>query len=409
METARLLREHGTRYTVLFLATPGHFQGLAGINDFLYRHARKSDYFRERISAGEEIDFRLFIGLDLSSHSNQVASFAMGTFYNSNWGNNDYLKNLMAPYAQHFADYSAEVFSNSDRYIDAIAPVKRIWKNYMPVRLALDSEAAVFVGKEALSLVTPNQLRPLTDTPLDRIEAMDFDGLAEQARTVSALLVKAAADPEFFNDTKLSLRDWGHSLEGYIYWFDRDVNFAVPKAPVADALVTYLQPGPNSIAGVRTLIAARARSEGDSAGFFRFDLMRNRFSNRIQAFELHADGRIVSAPDLGEEGDKTYPGMQPYGWWENRMMQVLFKCEALSFLEVVDPRYLSAMDRINVLGSNDAPPRSFGFSYIENQSARADRVVQAGVVFAEPGSRIKILPAKEPLGARARWPACALC
>ena len=46
----------------------------------------------ERISAGEEIDFRLFIGLDLSSHSNQVASFAMGTFYNSNWGNNDYLK-----------------------------------------------------------------------------------------------------------------------------------------------------------------------------------------------------------------------------------------------------------------------------------------------------------------------------
>ena len=125
--------------------------------------------------------------------------------------------------------------------------------------------------------------------------------------------------------------------------------------------------------------------------------MRNRFSNRIQAFE-RADGRIISAPDLGEEGDKTYPGMQPYGWWENRMMQVLFKCEALSFLEVVDPRYLSAMDRINVLGSNDAPPRSFGFSYIENQSARADRVVQAGVVFAEPGSRIKILAGEGAFG-----------
>ncbi len=398
LETARLLKEHGTRYTVLFLATPGHFQGLAGINDFLARHARKSTYFRERIAEDAEIDFRLFIGLDLSSHSEQVASFAMGTFYNSNWGNNDYLKNLMAPYSQHFADYSAEVFSNADRYIDAVAPVKRIWKNYMPVRLALDSEAAVFVGKEAISLVTPNQLRPLADTPLDRIEFMDFDGLQEQARTVAALLLKAAADPEFFNDTKLSLRDWGHSLEGYIYWFDRDVNFAVPKAPVADALVTYLQPGPNSIAGVRTLITARARSEGDSAGFFRFDIVRNRFSNRIQAFELDGDGRIVSAPDLGEEGDKTYPGMQPYGWWENRMMQVLFKCEALSFLEVVDPRYLSAMDRINVLGSNDAPPRSFGFSYIENQSGRADRVVQAGVVFAEPDSRVKILAGEGAFG-----------
>ena len=80
------------------------------------------------------------------------------------------------------------------------------------------------------------------------------------------------------------------------------------------------------------------------------------------------------------------------------MLQVLFKCEALSFLEVVDPRYLSAMDRINVLGGNDAPPRSFGFSYIENQSARADRVVQAGVVFAEPGSRVKILAGEGAFG-----------
>ncbi|MFT5087510.1 MAG: hypothetical protein ACI8PG_001870 [Planctomycetota bacterium] len=400
LETARLLKEHGTRYTVLFLATPGHFQALSGVNDFLYRHARKSDYFRERIADDEKIDFRLFIGLDLSSHSEQVATFAMGTFYNSGWGNDDYLKNLMAPYAKRFTSYNTEVFADSSRYLDAVAPFKRIWKNYMPVRLGLDSEAAIFVGKEALSFATPNQLRPRADTPLDRIEHLDFDGLTAQTRTIAALLLKAASDPDFFNDTKLTLRDWGHSLEGYTYWFDRDINFAVPKAPVADALVTYLQPGPNSIAGVRTLVATHASNDqqGEEAGFFKFDLMRNRFANRIQAFELDDSGRIVSAPDLGEEGDKTYPGLQPYGWWENRMLQVLFKCEALSFLEVVDPRYLSAMDRINVLGSNDAPPRSFGFNYIENQSGRSDRVAVAGVVFAEPGNRIKILAGEGAFG-----------
>jgi len=401
LETARLLKERGTRYTVLFLATPGHFQALAGVNDFLYRHARKSEFFRERIEAGNKIDFRLFVGLDLSSHSEQVATFAMGTFYNSAWGNDDYLKNLMAPYAKRFTDYNSEVFADSSRYLDAIAPFKRIWKNYMPVRLGLDSEAAIFVGKEALSFVTPNQLRTLADTPLDHIENVDFAGLTTQTRTIAALLLKAASDPDFFNDTKLTLRDWGHSLEGYTYWFDRDVNFAVPKAPVTNALVTYVQPGPNSIAGVRTLVTTHASDveQGEEqAGFFRFDIMRNRFSNRIQAFELDGYGRIVSAPDLGEEGDKTYPGLQPYGWWENRMLQVLFKCEALSFLEVVDPRYLSAMDRINVLGGNDAPPRSFGFSYIENQSSRADRVVQAGVVFAEPGNRVKILAGEGAFG-----------
>jgi len=391
LEIARLLKQQNPRYTVLFLATPGHFEGLAGINDFLYRHARKSTHFREKIPSEDLIDFRLFLGLDLSSHSSTVGTFTMGTFYNSNWANDDYQKNLIAHYANKFAAYTQEIFGDSTLYQDAVAPEKRIWKNYMPVRLALDSEAAIFVGKEALSFVTPNQLRERVDTPADRLEFIDVEGLTTQTRTIAGLLLKAVKDPDFFNDTKLTLRDWGHSLEGYVYWFDRNVNFAVPKAPVGGALVTYLQPGPNSVGGVRTLISTHTDTAGEKRGHFKFDIMRNRFSNRIQAFELDQAGRVVSAPDMGEEGDKTYPTLQGYGWWENRMLQVVFRCRALSFLEIVDPRYLSALDRINVLGGNDAAPRSFGYSYIENQSSREDRVVQAGVVFAEPGTRVKVL------------------
>ena len=398
LEIAQTLVAQGSRYTVLFLATPGHFQGLAGVNNFLYRHARKSTHFRDKIAPQDRIDFRLFVGLDLSSQSPQVASFTMGTFYNSVWGNNDYQKNLMAHYATRFDRYAREIFAASSRYQDAVAPQKRVWKNFMPARLALDSEASAFVGKESLSFVTPNQLRQRVDTPLDKLEYVDLDNLAAQTRTIAGLMLKAGSDPDFFNDTKLTLRDWGHSLEGNIYWFDRDVNFAVPKAPVPGALVTYLQPGPNSVGGVRTLIATHAGSQGDETGYFKFDIMRNRFANKIQAFELDEYGRITSAPDLGEEGDKTYPGTQPYGWWENRMLQVLFRCRALSFLEAIDPRYLSAMDRVSVLGANDAPPRSFSLSYIENQSASQDRVVQAGVVFAPPGTRVKILAGEAGFG-----------
>lgn len=398
LQIARLLKERGTKYTVLFLATPGHFQGLAGVNDFLYRHARKSAYFREKIPPEKRIDFRLFVGLDLSSHSSTVATFTMGTFYNPNWATDDYQKNLMAHSAAKFADYNQQIFGDPARYQDATAPPKRTWKNYMPVRLALDSEAVIFVGKEALSFVTPNQLRERVDTPLDRPEFVDLESLTTQVRTIVGLLLKAVDDPDFFNDTKLTLEDWGHSLEGYIYWFDRQVNFAVPKAPVGKALVTYLQPGPNAVGGVRTLIATQTGGVDERHGYFKFDIMRNRFANRIQAFELDEAGRIASAPDMGEEGDKTYPTLQEYGWWENRMLQVVFKCQALSFLEIVDPRYLSALDRLTVLGGNDAPPRSFGYSYLENQSSQEGRVVQAGVVFAEPGSRVKILAGEGAFG-----------
>ena len=401
LELARLLKEQGTRYTILFVATPGHFQGLAGVNDFLYRHARMSEHFDEMMPAAQRIPFRLFIGLDLSSHSSTVGSFTMGTFYNSTWLTDDYQKNLMAHYADRFEQYALQAFGESSRYQDGIAPAKRTWKNYMPVRLALDSEAAIFIGHEALTMVTPNQLRARVDTPVDRLEFVDFDGLTTQVRTLAGLLYKATRDPDFFNDSKLILRDHGHSLEGHVYWFDRDVNFAVPKSPVPRAMVTYLQPGPNSVAGVRTLIATRTRpletvddpttESVEDPGWFRFDIVRNRFSNRVQAYELDDDGRIVSAPDMGEEGNGTYPIDAAYGWWENKMLEVVFKCEALSFLEVVDPRYLSALDRIQVLGGNDAPPRSYSWSYIDNQSVNAEQVVQAGVVFAEPGRPVKIL------------------
>ena len=49
LETARVLKENPPKYTVMFLATGAHFQGLAGINDFLYRHSRESGYFRDMI------------------------------------------------------------------------------------------------------------------------------------------------------------------------------------------------------------------------------------------------------------------------------------------------------------------------------------------------------------------------
>ena len=93
-------------HSFLFLATSAHFEGLTGINDFLFRHSRRSDYFRDRIPDGDRIDFSLFVGLDLSSRSRHVGGFAMGTFYNARKGTDEYLKNLLTPYSHRFREYS---------------------------------------------------------------------------------------------------------------------------------------------------------------------------------------------------------------------------------------------------------------------------------------------------------------
>ncbi|HID11364.1 MAG TPA: M28 family peptidase [Candidatus Latescibacteria bacterium] len=285
LHIARVLKEHPPKYTVVFLATSAHFEGLSGVNNFLYRHSRKSDFFRKRIPTEERIDFRLFVGLDLSSGDDRVAAFTMGTFYNPNWGTNNYQKNMMAPYAKKFSKYSEELFPGQERFVDAIAPSKRTWKNFMPVPLALDHEAAAFVGFGAISFVTPDDARERVDTPLDRFEYVDVRALTRQIQTIAGLLLCATKDPDFFVEAKLNLKDRGHSLKGIVYWFNREVHFAVPQDPVPGALVVYQQPGPNSVAGVRTLMVARTGTERGEKGRFFFDILRNTWSNRILAYQ----------------------------------------------------------------------------------------------------------------------------
>jgi len=443
IQTARVLKQNPPKYSVTFLATGSHFQGLAGINDFLFRHSRESEHFRDLIpddesracqdnealaprqyclackagkpvsqclqALGPKIDFRLFIGLDLSSESDQIASFSHGTFDNASWRTDNYLNNLLAPYADKFDGYMSKVFPGQDiRHVDAIAPPKRTWKNYMPIRLGFDSESVTFVGKEGITLSTPSTIRRTVDTPVDRAEFVNFPNLTRQIQTTVGALLKAGEDPEFFRVSKLKLQDRGHSLQGRILWFDRNVDFALPRVPVPGAVVTYQQPGPSgSVAGVRTLILEKT-SEGpiyniarandpsktnnllfgpkddvDLTGRFSFSIMRNRFSNRILAYEIDEAGRIASAPDLGSEGDKKFPITQRYGWWENEMMEVLFKCAPLSIFEIIDSSYLSALDFMTVLNAHDTQPMQFSYSYIQNQSTKEGNVTRAAVAFSQ--------------------------
>ena len=158
LEAAKALKANPPNYTVKFLATGAHFQGLRGIIDFLYNHSRESDFWRERLeeNGNEMIDFRLFIGLDMSSESDQIASFSHGTFNNSFWLTDNYLNNLLAPYAEKFDDYLARVYPDESRHVDAIAPPKRTWKNFMPVRLGFDSEMVTLVGKEGITISAPS-------------------------------------------------------------------------------------------------------------------------------------------------------------------------------------------------------------------------------------------------------------
>ena len=387
-EVAKAVKLYQPKYTVVFLATTGHFMGLEGVNNWLYRHGRVSTHFMDKIPEENKIDFDVFFGIDLSSHSQKVGSFCFGTFNNSAWATDHYIKNIFAPYSRKFGTYIQEAFgagTDSLRYVNAIVPPQRTWKDFMPVPIGLDNEAVRAFGKKGMSFVTPNGIRERIDTPYDRFDAVDIGNVTEQARSLAVIIARASSDAELFEETKLRIQDTAHDMAGTVYEFDRDVNFFVPKKPIPGALVTYFKG--TSDAGVRGIMITKADDEGK----FNFRPLRSTGNIMLRSFALNDEGEIIYAPDYGQEGDATFPLDASSGGWENSTMQIVFPARALDIYEIIDSRYLTALDNLTILGPDDAEPQWYGHSYIPGQSAWEGRTVPAAVVFAKPGQRVKML------------------
>jgi hypothetical protein len=272
LQAARVLKEFPSHHTVVFLATSSHFHCLWGVQNFLKECLpTDSELWRKALPKGR-VDFDLFVGLDLTSHNNQVATTCFGTFYNRWWEMEVYRKNLLAPYAKKLTEYAARIFRKSPAeatcpHINAITPPKKTWKNFVPRPVAFDAEGVEARGKNSVTIFTPNELRNLVDTPNDTLDRLDLEKLHTQVKTVAALLAKAGRDVQFFTDSKLHLKNRINYTRGNATWFDRALNPNIPKAPVGGAIVTFRHPAAGMTnAGVRTLYTAYAQDDNPHDG-----------------------------------------------------------------------------------------------------------------------------------------------
>ncbi len=398
LELMEVLRVHPPGYTVLFLATSAHFHGLQGINDFLDRHYRTDDFFLERIPQTDRIPFALFLGLDLTSRMDQVGLFSFGDFifFASN------LNKLYEPYADRYLNYAqmAGVYDEEvsrTPYLNTLTPSLRSQESYMPAGPAFDHEMVTLAGLHGMTFATANDNRLLIDTPVDRIEHVDFPNLVRQIRTIGTLLPAMLSDPEAFDvDESIRLKDEGRDIEGRVLEFDRTVDFFKPNTPVSDALVVY-EPGYQSHSGVRGYMVTHA----DSLGHFRFSMVRDtRGPIDLRSYGLDDEGRVVYAPDLGEEGNATFPLAVPNSSKVNNTIQVLFPCEEINLFDIVDPGVFVALDNLTVLGRDNSPLRKYGAAFVEDQDFFGNWMTNAAVVFARPGDRVKMFMSTGPLGVK---------
>lgn len=382
LQVARAIKEYGPDYTFLFLATSAHFEGLTGISEFLYRHARTSETFLDMIPPEERIPIDLFVGLDLSGGGDQLTSLAFGSFdFSDDQQENAILKNIV-PYGRRLESYAAKIFEadHTDRYTDGILPSDRSAFDLVPAFLALDHEAATRVGFSALSFVTVGDLRDLVDTPADKPDQVNIDFLTQQIRTAAGLLLAMARDPVAFEDADARRSDQGHDLKGRVVEWDRSVNFFTPKKQLPGALVT-IPTDWGSDGGVRPFMVTRA----DENGEFYFRNLPSLRKFLVRSYVFDEDGAIIYAPDRGEEGAAMFPIDVGNRTSINGCVQVLFRCEAVDLLETIDPSVMMDLGALTVLTADNSSPRRYGFEFYDGLGGKA------GMVYVEPGLRIKAL------------------
>jgi hypothetical protein len=377
LEVARHLRQYPPARSVVLLAAGAHFQGRRGIAEFLDRHARRHPYYAKRLQA--PLHPRLFIGLDLSSQTDQLGIW-----------NNTYsfdLKRFFVPLGRRFTAYAEEA---GQTLANGISPVRGLdWNSYMPGGLSPDSELAFLAGYPALVLATVNDARQGVDTPLDLSARVDFPNLERQVGLVAALVQQAATDPELFagmEDLGPVLKDNLRSLRVVARTFPQ--RSQVPDRPVPGALVavgfTFNNKG---VRGAQFHLAdaeGQAEVKGQDLGM-----------TPLAAYGLDPlTGAVVYAPDLGERGSR-FNGDPPKSglmggavrWDTNEKLMVLFPCIGSPFFGLIDPRQLSSLDELKVMDGKGAAPRQFGFLLGP----------PAGVVFGSPGQALKLMLGKQRL------------
>ncbi len=384
MQLAEYFSKYPPKHTLLFLASSGHHLGFRGICDFLSRHSRKEKHFAELMT--EPLELPLLISLDLTSQTDEVGVW--------NSTRNYYYKRFFTPFGKLFVHYSKAIAEHfgldaADALIDGIQPKGGMnWDMYVPGKiLKTDGEVVLEAGTPALSLITVNDARFRVDTPLDKAEFVNFKNLTGQIRTLAGVLDLGLNSADFLPDYKLDPDDRMRGLRGFVRTFPR--RSITPDRPRPGAVASLRMGIDKSVKGVRRIYYDIADENGE---FYMPGIAERRVD--VKAFYMDPQtGEITYAPNRGRQA-RIYRGEFDMDWWISKRTQILFPCITTDFYDTVDPRYLTKLSSISVLGLGNTAPQEYGYAI----GFGADEPV--GTIFTTPGERIKIVMREREIGVR---------
>ena len=437
LELARFLAtlEGKPERPIYLLFTGGHGQALAGMTDFVRRlHDGLADnWTKDAKSPLARIGKPgLFVGLDLSSHSERLGLFCQGHFRDEY---ENHLRPKFRDLGLKLSEYLTAFSKKEDpkqreaealaSFVDCINLTQgRGWWTYFPYRIAFGSEVPGLAGYPAVTLATVDDDRQRVDTPDDRFEAVDFSLLGKQVQAVPgsraglADLILALA---FWKGPYVSseLTDFLGRLQGRAIWLDQHRDFT-PNQPLVDATVFMkLRRRDKQMVGTRGIPVTQTNAEGR----FTFDGLiqvpaRWEFQNcaleaygtatehfiqsnqraigefitatRFQgggAAQIARDGSLLFAPDMARPNE--YPWLAPITGPDQSRNLVCFPSRAISLFGLTDPRgYLPITDVQVLNAATQSPPFQFGQSTADEPVWETDE--NCCTVWADPSLRVRV-------------------
>jgi hypothetical protein len=425
LELARTLKAHPLQRRVVFVATAGHGQALAGARHFI----------RRRILAGKgrgempldlaasvalnrglglgvarsvltRLDVKAFVSLDLSSQSRRLGLFYKGHYLDLDEQRlQPWFSHLGKSYTRWAEDACKALGWNAESAaadcINSLAG--KNWRTRLPGNFfAFEGELAVLAGCVGLTFATTDDARFAVDTPLDTPERVSIENLAAQVRLLCCVA------PNFFNTAGAFIRkppgNFWTRLEARAVEFNFQKDY-VPNEPLAKALILVQGVEPKkSLCGVRGepllltdekgTVTLEGLPERGAIGWWRANFT-------LAAFRLDPESGIVTyAPDLGPEGARNYALTTQMNASVKRATIVCFPARALTLYDLADQRYYIPFDTIQVLdaGTNSSP---INYGYLLPRNPPWMRTTETcAVVFAKPGARLRILMGAGPVGKR---------
>jgi len=314
----------------------------------------------------DTLSLSLLISLDLSSRSDQIGV----------WHNLPALqqtnRKLFLPLGRSFMRHArpeapAHLTGAAAPLVNGVSATRGVaWESLVSMpSLVVDGYIARSAGLISLSLMTVNDDRLRIDTPLDRLEQVEFGNVERQSTLINEVLHGVLGDPLLFGRDPdrfraghdRSFRDVLVDLEGGLRLAPRGT--AAPREGVPSGIVA-LMPGKGETPWRPQIFLA------DEGGNYTGKAM-DPIAREVHGFVLdHSTGEVTYATDRGKRAQDVGCVERTLSGDVMQWTTVVFPARPMEVYERIHPRDFSTLpgrfeDGRGVLDRRGGPPQHYGF------------------------------------------------